>query len=218
MGRLDKVCPQTTTYLKLAYVNTSTRLQSPYTRHIEREVVCSHTLLGKVTILNKADEKPKPNKLIMFAFINACVQIGIWYILSGLSLATFGYGSSPVIEITRDDPMFSFVMFVFRDPALILPVLSIALLLARESRRWQAIALIAMFLSAGLMLLSVLFLDNVFLIPMVGYIVSAVLVGLVLVITSEHLRGFCCKAFSKALKPRSLLAALPTAPCKERLA
>lgn len=71
------------------------------------------------------------------------------------------------------------VPFAFRAPSLIRPSLSLPLVLALEYPSWQIVATVSMLLNAGLMLLAASVLGTVFFLPMVGYVVSAGLVGYV---------------------------------------
>ena len=73
-------------------------------------------------------------------------------------------------------PLFTWANYA---PGYALPFLSFTLVFALESSRWQVIAVVAMLLNAGLMLLAAIVVDVVFFLPMVGYTVSAYLVGYV---------------------------------------
>ena len=125
----------------------------------------------------------------MIALLNAYVQVGIWFLLFVFTIITLGFSS--MIELAPDHPKSSLFSLAFDYPLFVLPILSVALIPARDSRKWQVIALIATLLNAGLVFLSALLVDvTFFFVPMVGYLVSTFLVGLALNKASEHLRGF----------------------------
>lgn len=93
---------------------------------------------------------------------------------------SIGAAPPPIIPITRDSPLYPLASFLITGPGLILPILPIALVPAYDRWRWRIVAFFAMLSNAGLLLLAALFVNTVLFIPMVGYIVSAVLVGYVL--------------------------------------
>ena len=122
--------------------------------------------------------KAKRNRPITLALMNAYAQFFVWFLFWAFLLLTLSGGSS-VVTITKDSPLFPLSTLAFYAPGYALPFLAFTLVFALESSRWQVIAIVAMLLNAGLMLFAALVIDVVFFLPIVGYIVSAYLVGYV---------------------------------------
>ena len=133
--------------------------------------------------MSKSDEQQtgKSQRLMTLALLNACAQYLLWGILLVFVFLSLGSSRRPIMPVTGDDPLFPLVSDMFSAPGLISPILSLALVPAIRSRRWQVVAIVATLLNAGLMLLVALLFDTVFFLPMVGYLVSVWLIGRVLV-------------------------------------
>lgn len=132
--------------------------------------------------MNESDENSVniSSRLVSFALFNACAQWLLYDVLIVFVFLDLSASRSPIIPVTRDDPLSPFISDLSLAPWFVSPVLSLSLIPAIRSRYWQVVGVIATLLNAGLMLVVALFMDTLMFLPMVGYIVSTLLVESVL--------------------------------------
>lgn len=160
-------------------------------RQMLKEIVkakANAKLLGGANSTDEPDEGliKRLSEPLTLAFLNAYGQLFVSLIVVTFSImgAVGGVSQPPAVNLRL--PFGLTFGTLFYSPA----VLSLALIPAWTSRRWQIVAVIATLLNAGIMLLFALTSTEGFFLPMVGYLVSAWLVGRVWIRGRENSAPF----------------------------
>ena len=130
--------------------------------------------------MSKSDEQQtgKPKRLIIFALLNAYGQFLVSLLVTVVSAVSSIGSTSSFSIVAMGSPLYSLVKHFFVGLLVyITPAIALVLIPALRNRQWKLLAIIAMLLNAGIMLLFALTGGGIgFFLPMAGYLLSAWLV------------------------------------------